>query len=165
MGTATISQPRPRISKVIKLSSIHKRRNSSKKSEALTEMQPTRLISKRPVIEKLASATSISTKPKKKSRKSNNSSLMGNGLLFDILAIFTINKSTILRTHSILEALSADRRKPWASICHGKPINARRLSSMLQPYGIHSRDLKFSSGTFKGFKKEWIIDALHLAMP
>ncbi len=76
-------------------------------------------------------------------------------LLSEIKGIFKIRKVAELRTQSILDALAL--KKPWTSICRGKAINSRRLAALLKPFGIHSRDLRFTDGAFKGYKKEWFV--------
>ena len=82
-------------------------------------------------------------------------SQLGTQLLSDIKGIFKLKKESKIRTQYLLDVL-ADK-KPWSKICNGKPIDARRLSSLM-PKGIHSRDLRFADGSaFKGFRKEWFI--------
>jgi len=150
MQTATIKSQRPRIKRVIRLSSARSPIGQlCSLSFASVEKPASRKKSKKSVIEKLLPAT-----PKACIRDRADS------LLMDVKAIFKQKKGACqLRTQVILDALCADKKKPWATFCTGNPIGARQLASLLKPYGIHSRDLRFSGSAFKGYKREWFLNA------
>ena len=69
------------------------------------------------------------------------------------------NGSWVLNRGDLLAALCADRNKPWATFCNGNKISARRLNTILQKeFGLHSKDIRFKSGVFKGFYKKMIVE-------
>lgn len=82
-------------------------------------------------------------------------------LLADINIIFRTKNVSKLRTTSLLSALCADADKPWATFCNGRSISARRLSSILSEFrtGIHSKDIRFKAGVFKGYYRKTIAEA------
>lgn len=82
---------------------------------------------------------------------------LGIQLFSDINDIFKTAKVYQLRTQSILDALNAVARKPWATFHNGNPIVARQLASLLKPFGIRPQDIRFSGSAYKGYKKEWFI--------
>jgi len=86
---------------------------------------------------------------------------IGKRLLSDIIAIFRANNISKIRSESLIAALCADAKKPWATFCKGRNLHNQRLSALLKEFGIHSRDMRFDDRSFKGFKKEWFVDAKH----
>jgi len=79
-------------------------------------------------------------------------------LLRDIHDIFDAKRVTKLRTTRLLAALCSDHAKQWASLCEGG-ISARRLNTLLKRFGLHSRDIRFKAGVFKGFERGTIAEA------
>jgi len=161
MQTATIKSQRPRIKRVIRLSSARSPIGQlCSLSFASVEKPASRKKSKKSVIEKLLPATPKAGSTKVVRSGSNIDSRLADSLLMDVKAIFKQKKGACqLRTQVILDALCADKKKPWATFCTGNPIGARQLASLLKPYGIHSRDLRFSGSAFKGYKREWFLNA------
>lgn len=85
---------------------------------------------------------------------------IGVRLLSDINDIFKVKNVSKLRTKSILADLYSEKRKQSAIDCNGKPISARQLNAILQnEFGLHSRDIRFKSGVFKGFYRHSIAKA------
>lgn len=79
-------------------------------------------------------------------------------LLMDIHNIFRAKNVSKLRTKNLLAMLCTNIF--WATYCSGKKINARRLSKILQgEFGIHSKDIRFKAGVFKGFYRKSITTA------
>jgi hypothetical protein len=78
-------------------------------------------------------------------------------LLMDIHNIFQAKKASKIRTKNLIDMLC--KNKLWATFCSGRCINARRLSTMLGEFGIHSKDIRFKSGVFKGFYRKSIAKA------
>ena len=150
--------------KVVSVSRLQKVRVQPNKPAAPAEKQSSQLSAripaapKRSVIQKLIPATPrLQSATAKTVSVSNESLKHGTQLLTDIKGIFNKNESKI-RTQHILDTL-ADK-KPWSTICNGKPIDARRLSLLIKPYGIHSMDLRFADGSaYKGYRKEWFTEA------
>jgi len=158
MQTATIKAQRQRM-KVIKLRSRRPATGMCNLSFASVEKPASRKKPTNRTIEKLLPATAKSASPKVVRTLSNIDSQLAESLLSDVKAIFKSKKVAQLRTQSILDAL-ADK-KPWTTICNGNPIGARRFASLVKPYGINSRDIRFSgsASAYKGYKKEWFINA------
>jgi len=161
MQTATIKSQRPRIKRVIRLSSARSPIGQlCSLSFASVEKPASRKKPSKRVIEKLLPATPKAASSKVVRSGSNTDSHLAESLLSDVKAIFKQKKDACqLRTQVILDALNADKKKPWATFCNSNPIGPRQLASLLKPYGIHSRDLRFSGSAFKGYKKEWFVDA------
>jgi Protein of unknown function (DUF3631) len=161
METTTISQQqRPRRMRVIKLRSRRPQTGMCSLSHASVEMPASRKKPSKHVIEKLLPATHKSASPRVVRIRGNIDLQLAESLLSDVKALFKSKKE--LRTQSILDALAV--KKPWDSICSGKRIDARRLAALLKPFGISSRDIRFKTGAFKGsafkgYKKEWFLDA------
>ncbi|MBW4056360.1 MAG: DUF3631 domain-containing protein [Proteobacteria bacterium] len=158
MQTTTIKAQRPRM-KVIKLRSRRPATPMCNPAFAAVGKPVSRKIPSNRVIEKLLPATPKVASPKAVRSGSNIESRLAESLLSDIRTIFKLKKAAQLRSQSILDALYVDKKKPWATFCNGKEIGARQLASLLKPYGIHSRDLRFSGSAFKGYKREWFITA------
>lgn len=162
MQTATIKAQRPRIKRVIRLSNARSPIGRlCNLSFASVEKAASRKKPKKRVIEKLLPATAKSVSPKTVRTRSNIDSRLAESLLMDVKEIFKMKKPAHqqLRSQEILDALCADKKKPWATFCNGNPIGPRQLASLLKPYGIHSRDLRFSGSAFKGYKLEWFLNA------
>jgi hypothetical protein len=128
-------------------------------SFASVEKPASRKKPKQRVIEKLLSATPKPASPKVVRSGSNKDSLLAESLLSDVKKLFLSKKPAQqqLRTQSILDAL-ADK-KPWSTICNGNPIGSRKFAALLKPYGISSRDLRFSGRAYKAYKFEWFVNA------
>jgi hypothetical protein len=60
----------------------------------------------------------------------------------------------------LLSGLIADPEAPWATYNRGKPLTPRQLSRLLEPYGIHSKTVRFGPhDTPKGFELTQFQDA------
>lgn len=80
--------------------------------------------------------------------------------LFDVMAVFEAKNNSKLRTKRLLIFLCADKEKPWATFSQqGLKIGAKQLASILKPFGIHSKDIRFKKGVYKGYRKKWFTDA------
>jgi hypothetical protein len=161
MQTATVRPQRPRIKRVIRLSSARSQiGHLCSLSFASVEKPASRKKPNKRVIEKLLPAAPKAASPKVVRTRSIIDSHLAESLFSDVKAIFRLKKpAQQLRTQVILDALCADKKKPWATFCNGNPIGPRQLASLLMPYGIHSRDLRFSGSAFKGYRLEWFQDA------
>jgi hypothetical protein len=94
--------------------------------------------------------TAIGTKP----------GTAGKRLLTDIIAIMKENHRSKMRSKQLLVHLCSDPKKPWATCGRGgKNLNFRQLSALLQEFGIHSKDMRFNKKSFKGYQKEWFVEA------
>lgn len=164
MQTATISQQqRPRRMRVIKLSSRKPVTGMCNLSFAAVDKPASRKKPKKRVIEKLLPATPKAKAPKVVRTRSNIDSRLAESLLSDVKKIFLSKKAVQLRSQTILDALCADKRKPWATFHNGREIGPRQLALLLKQFNIHSRDLRFSGSAYKGYKFEWFVNAGHSA--
>lgn len=84
----------------------------------------------------------------------------GNELLADIQAVFQRERVARISTADLLSALiNDDAEAPWATYNRGKPLAPRQLGRMLEPYGIHSKTVRFGKCTPKGFELSQFADA------
>lgn len=160
MQTAIIKAQRPSIKRVIRLSTARSPIGQlCNLSFASVEKAALRKKPKKRVIEKLLPAAPKASSPKIVRTRNNNDSQLAESLLSDVKKLFLSKKPAQkqLRTQSILDAL-ADK-KPWSTICNGNPIGSRKFAALLKPYGISSRDLRFSGSAYKGYKLEWFVNA------
>ncbi len=82
-------------------------------------------------------------------------------LLKDIIAIFKAKNSYKMRSKRLLAHLCSDAKKPWATFCRGcRNLNYRQLSALLREFGIRSKDMRFKNRSYKGYQKEWFVDAV-----
>lgn len=89
---------------------------------------------------------------------SNKSVSTGNELLSDIKSIFITTER--ISTEDLITELCRDQEAPWATYNKGRPISGRQLARQLKPYGVFSKDIKFSYGkTLKGYTCEMFNDA------
>jgi hypothetical protein len=86
-------------------------------------------------------------------------STIGKRLLADIHEIFKTRKVSNIKTKRLLAHLCSNQEKPWATFCSGQNLNSRKLSSLLKGFGIHSRDIRFKQGVYKGYRKKWFMKA------
>lgn len=79
-------------------------------------------------------------------------------LLTEIHNIFRAKKVSKIRSKNLIAMLCTNIF--WATYCGGKKINSRRLNKILQvEFGIHSKDIRFKAGVFKGFNRKTITTA------
>ena len=96
----------------------------------------------------------------KLSAETDGSASKGNELLADIKVVFERKEVTRISTADLLEALILDDPEaPWATYNRGRPLAARQLSRLLEPYGIHSKTVRFGPFTPKGFDLSQFTDA------
>ena len=166
METATVRPQRPRIARVIRLSSARSPIGQlCNLSFASVEKPASRKKPKKCVIEKLLPATPKAAAPKVAKSGVNMDSRIAESLLSDVKAIFKLKKVAQLRTQSILDALCSDKKKPWATFHNCNPIGPRQLALLLKQFGIGPRDIRFSGSAYKGYKREWFINRKYSTDP
>ena len=85
---------------------------------------------------------------------------IGKRLLSDIIVIMKHKNRSKMRSKHLLVHLCSNPKKPWATFCRGgRKLNFRQLSAMLRAFGIRSKDMRFNNKSFKGYQKEWFVDA------
>ena len=62
-------------------------------------------------------------------------------------------------TEQLLNYLAAIENAPWATFDQGKPITARHLARLLQPYGLVPKTIRFMGGLAKGYTGADFADA------
>ncbi len=81
---------------------------------------------------------------------------LGIRLLQDVHKVFEGHDA--LSTKHILDALNNLEEAPWGDL-KGKPLDGRRLSKYLQPYGIVSKVVRIGTATHRGYAREDLHDA------
>ena len=84
---------------------------------------------------------------------------LGSELLVDIKTVFENKLTDRISSADLISALIDDSEAPWATYNRGKPLAARQLSRLLEPYGIHSKTVRFGPHTPKGFEFAQFQDA------
>jgi hypothetical protein len=80
---------------------------------------------------------------------------LGVRLLADLRTVFGTKDA--ISTHAILTALTAMDESPWGDI-RGRPLDPRKLSSLLKPYGVSSSLIRFGADVSRGYKREDLHD-------
>jgi hypothetical protein len=71
-----------------------------------------------------------------------------------------------LKSKELIAALCDDEEAPWGSWHKGTPISARALARLLEPFGIHSRNIRQEDGSVpKGYLRESFEDAWKRYLP
>ena len=81
---------------------------------------------------------------------------LGIRLLSDLRTIF--GEIPKMKTTDILDQLIALDESPWGDL-KGKPLDARRLSLLLKPYGVGPKPLRNGGEVFKGYERGDLLDA------
>jgi Protein of unknown function (DUF3631) len=81
---------------------------------------------------------------------------LGVRLLADLRTVFSENP--VMSTHSIIDALIKLDESPWGDL-RGKPLDARRLSNLLKPYGVERTTVRAGYEVAKGYRREDLHDA------
>jgi hypothetical protein len=88
---------------------------------------------------------------------------LGIQLLTDLRGIVKENGSNI-PTASLIEALLRIEESPWPDL-NGRPLNPRKLASLLKAYGIYSQTIREGNRTFKGYQTADFRDAFGRYLP
>jgi hypothetical protein len=80
-------------------------------------------------------------------------------LLHDIHDIFDAAAVDRLSGANIVDRLVARDDRPWATLVDGQAINAYRLASMLDPFGIRPKVLRIGDKTPRGYERSQFADA------
>jgi putative DNA primase/helicase len=91
--------------------------------------------------------------------KSENVLSINTELLSDIREIFAAHHEGKMSSADVIEKLVKDTEAPWMTWNKGKPLAARQLAKLLEPYGIKTKNLKFGMHTLKGFELAQFEDA------
>lgn len=83
----------------------------------------------------------------------------GTQLLTDIRAAFEEQAADKIQTVGLVHHLVSDPERPWSTLKAGRPLDARRLATMLAPYGVTSKTLRIGTTTAKGYARDQFTDA------
>ena len=98
------------------------------------------------------------TAPKLSGSNEGNTSI-GNELLADVRQAFVHEQVGKITTKNLIHALCKDEDKRWSTYSHGKPLTPRQLASLLAPYGIKPKTVRFGNNTPKGYEVSQFSDA------
>lgn len=84
---------------------------------------------------------------------------IGVELLLDIQEFFDTSNKTKVYTADIVQALTADAEKTWATYNRGKPMTPKQLTRRLGEYGISSKQMRVGYENKKGFERAQFEDA------
>ncbi|THJ24513.1 MAG: DUF3631 domain-containing protein [Nitrospira sp. CG24E] len=87
---------------------------------------------------------------------------LGVKLLTDLQTIF--KDRDVMATTEILEELISLEESPWGDL-RGKPLDGRRLSKLLKPYGIAPKPVRRGESVFKGYEQTDLQDAWSRYVP
>lgn len=80
-------------------------------------------------------------------------------LLDDLRAIFAEREANRLASTEIVAALTAMDDRPWPEWRDGRPLTARQLAKLLEPFGIRPGARRDGKDVFKGYLLESFADA------
>lgn len=90
----------------------------------------------------------------------------GNELLADIKEVLDGHAIDRIRTADLLEQLTSDSDKGWATYNRGKPMTARQLAKQLDVYGIKPKTVRMDKkDTPKGYEVAQFEDAFRRYLP
>jgi hypothetical protein len=90
---------------------------------------------------------------------------IGVAILQDIHDIFESRNVDRLASGAITAELAQLEERPWPEWKAGKPITERQLATLLKPFGIKPKQLKFHSENLRGYEREWFSDAFSRYLP
>jgi hypothetical protein len=80
---------------------------------------------------------------------------LGVKLLSDVRQVF--GDQHAMFTTEVIDRLVALEESPWGDL-KGKPLDARRLSNLLKPYGVIPQDVRIGNQVRKGYRREDLHD-------
>lgn len=105
----------------------------------------------------LARATAAALKL---SKSDNGGAGASNELLEDIQEVFDAKKASKISSADLIEALTSDPDRAWATYNRGRPLTPRQLAAMLGGYGIKPKTVRLGPfETPKGYDRTQFADA------
>lgn len=100
-----------------------------------------------------------------KASQSNQSA--ANELLSDIQEVFETKHISKISTTDLINALTEDTEKSWATYNRGKQLTPRQIANKLRDYGIYSKTVRLGYETAKGYELDQFADAFerYLSQP
>jgi hypothetical protein len=93
----------------------------------------------------------------------DNAPSLGIRLLTDLRIVFKDRHQ--MNTEAILSALGELPESPWRDVLGGQPLTARRLATMLEPYGVKPKPIRIGETTLRGYTREALHDAWTRYLP
>lgn len=87
---------------------------------------------------------------------------LGLRLLADVKVV--IGHRGSMATTDIVARLCELEEAPWGDL-KGRPLDSRKLASLLRPYGISSKSVRFGSSVTRGYEKEAFVDSWTRYLP
>lgn len=84
---------------------------------------------------------------------------VSNELLADIQEVFETKRVHKISTADLINALTEDTEKSWATYNRGKPLSAKQLANKLRDYGVCSKTIRLGYETIKGYELNQFSDA------
>lgn len=88
---------------------------------------------------------------------------LGLRLLSDIRLVLEGSGAERISTAELISSLQADDEGPWVS--ERSPLTARRLSRLLRPFEITSKQVRLGSANLKGYERAAFVDAWERYLP
>jgi putative DNA primase/helicase len=96
----------------------------------------------------------------RKIEKNSDSRSVGERLLAAIKAVRKDSNSVGIGSQSLVDILIADKASEWAEYRKGKPITQKGISSLLERYRIHPKQIRLEGeAQLRGYMWEWFTDA------
>jgi putative DNA primase/helicase len=89
----------------------------------------------------------------KLSGECEESASTSNRLLADIQYVFEYKELEKISTINLINALTEDEEKPWATYNRGKRISPKQIALHLKGYGVESKSLRIDNRIVKGFER------------
>jgi putative DNA primase/helicase len=86
-------------------------------------------------------------------------------LLADLRELFDREPTDVLFTKEILAALGKNENRPWPEWKNGKPITDRQLATLLKPFKVRPKSVRWGAETDKGYRRKWFDDAFARYLP
>lgn len=80
-------------------------------------------------------------------------------LLADLHVMFEDRGGNRVPSVDLVAALTALEARPWPEWYQGRPITARQVAKLLEPFGVAPVTIRTAEGTAKGYKREDFDDA------
>jgi len=80
-------------------------------------------------------------------------------MLIDIRDLFQERKTDRLRSQDLAESLGKMEDRPWFQFRRtGKPITQNAVARLLNPFGVHPKQIRFDEGNKKGYELEFFAE-------
>lgn len=103
----------------------------------------------------LTKIAAVNLSPKNLHDETNLSEMV----LADIQEIFKAKQVDRIKSSDLVRGLASDATKPWSDYRKGRPMIEIDLARLLKRYGIHPKDIRFDTKTFKGYLRSDFDDA------